>query len=153
MQIGVRKYVDGAIGANNPVNQVEDEASNIWCEETGRLEPLVKCFISIGTGEPDIQAIQDKSWKFLTESIVRVATETRETNERFTGRWRAHLDTRYFRFNVENGLQKIGLAEYMEEASIEARTRLYLDGHGVQRKVKTCVQNLRYKRCQSRRHV
>lgn len=147
VKIGVRKYVDGAIGANNPISQVEDEAANIWCEETGRLEPIVKCFISIGTGHADLTAIKDKSLKALAQSIVKVATETRETNERFAGRWRAHLDTRFFRFNVEDGLQNVGLAEYNEEAIIDAGTRLYLDGHSLKRKVRVCVQNLRQKRC------
>ena len=94
------------------MSEVEDEASNIWCERTGKLEPLVKCFISIGTGDPGKNPIQDRSWKFLTESVVKIATETRQTDERFTGRWRAHLDKRYFRFNVQQGLQDIGLAEY-----------------------------------------
>jgi hypothetical protein len=142
----MRKYVDGAIGANNPVNEVEDEASNIWCEVTGKLEPLVKCFISIGTGDPGKQSIQDRSWRFLAESVVSVATETREMDERFTGRWRAHLDKRYFRFNVEQGLQGIGLAEYMQEAKISAATCEYLDGHGLKRRVRDCVENLRYKK-------
>ena len=31
VKIGARKYVDGALGANNPVDEVEGEASNIWC--------------------------------------------------------------------------------------------------------------------------
>ena len=68
--------MDGAIGANNPVFEVEDEASNIWCEVSGRIEPLVKCFVSIGTGDPGKYAIQDRSWKFLMESVLSVAKET-----------------------------------------------------------------------------
>src|SRR5688572_2215858 len=43
VSIGARNFVDGALGANNPVDQVEWEASNIWCPETGDLKPLVKC--------------------------------------------------------------------------------------------------------------
>jgi hypothetical protein len=31
---------------------VEEEASNIWCSDSRELKPLVKCFISIGTGHP-----------------------------------------------------------------------------------------------------
>jgi predicted acylesterase/phospholipase RssA len=50
VSIGARKFVDGVLGANNPVDKVEGEASNIWCSETADLKPLVKCFISIGTG-------------------------------------------------------------------------------------------------------
>jgi hypothetical protein len=53
--IGNRSFTDGGTGANNPVDQVEGEASNIWCEYTGDLKPLVKCFISIGTGYPGLK--------------------------------------------------------------------------------------------------
>ena len=52
VSIGDRTFADGGLGANNPVDEVEGEASNVWCSETGDLKPLVKCFISIGTGNP-----------------------------------------------------------------------------------------------------
>ncbi|KIY03324.1 uncharacterized protein Z520_00015 [Fonsecaea multimorphosa CBS 102226] len=146
VQIGACSYVDGAIGANNPVNQVEEEAADIWCEETGRVQPLVKCFISVGTGHADFTTIKNSSLRSVAHSIEKVATETKKTDNEFTGRWREHLDTRYFRFNVEEGLHSVRLAEYKQEAVIDAGTRLYLDGHGVKRKVRACVQNLRQKR-------
>ncbi|OQV09068.1 hypothetical protein CLAIMM_13246 [Cladophialophora immunda] len=144
--IGACSYVDGAIGANNPVNQVEEEAADIWCEDTGRLQPIVKCFISVGTGHADFTTIKNSSLRSVAHSIEKVATETKATDNEFTGRWREHLDTRYFRFNVEEGLHSVRLAEYKQEAVIDAGTRLYLDGHGVKRKVRACVQNLRQKR-------
>ncbi|EXJ74236.1 uncharacterized protein A1O5_02532 [Cladophialophora psammophila CBS 110553] len=146
VQIGACSYVDGALGANNPVNQVEEEAADIWCEETGRLQPIVKCFISIGTGHADFTTIKNSSLRSVAHSIEKVATETKKADSEFTGRWREHLDTRYFRFNVEEGLHSVRLAEYKQQAVIDAGTRLYMDGHGVKRKVRTCVQNLRQKR-------
>jgi predicted acylesterase/phospholipase RssA len=45
VSVGERSFADGGLGANNPVDEVEGEASNIWCVETGDLKPLVKCFI------------------------------------------------------------------------------------------------------------
>lgn len=42
VSIGDRTFTDGGLGANNPVDEVEGEASNIWCPETGDLKPLVK---------------------------------------------------------------------------------------------------------------
>lgn len=59
MKIGTRKYVDGALGANNPVDSVWKEAQNIWCPEDGNIEPLIKCIVSIGTGNPGSEAIKD----------------------------------------------------------------------------------------------
>lgn len=70
VSIGARQFVDGALGANNPVEEVEGEAANIWCSKTGDLKPLVKCFISIGTGSPGKKAIQDKMLKFLSKTLV-----------------------------------------------------------------------------------
>lgn len=63
VSIGARRFVDGALGANNPVDEVEGEASDIWCPET-ELKPLVKCFISIGTGNPGKKAMEDRLFRF-----------------------------------------------------------------------------------------
>ena len=65
VSIGDRTFADGGLGANNPVDEVEGEASNVWCSETGDLKPLVKCFISIGTGNPSKTAFEDGMFKFL----------------------------------------------------------------------------------------
>jgi hypothetical protein len=52
------------------VDEVEGEASNIWYSETGDLKPLVKYFISIGTGNPDKKPFEDKIMKFLGQTVV-----------------------------------------------------------------------------------
>ncbi|KAH8894272.1 FabD/lysophospholipase-like protein [Thozetella sp. PMI_491] len=146
VSIGARQFVDGAIGANNPVDEVEREASNIWCNETGDLKPLVKCFISIGTGNPGKKAIEDSILKFLTKSLRQIATETEETAQKFIARWRRHYDqNRYFRFNVEQGLQDVGLAEYTEQGSIETATHSYIADQAQKFRVRDCVRNLERK--------
>lgn len=147
VEICGRTYIDGALGANNPSFEVENEASNIWCEVSGKLEPLVKNFISIGTGNPGINPVSGRAWKFVSKTIVKVATETTETDEMFSSRWRGHLDTRYFRFNVEQGLQKVALAEYKHMPLISAATEEYLESNKTGPRVRACVLNLRKKRC------
>ncbi|KAF7165385.1 hypothetical protein CNMCM6106_001575 [Aspergillus hiratsukae] len=123
VSIGSRCFVDGALGPNNPVDEVEGEASNIWCPDTGNLKPLVKCFISIGTGNLGKRAIEDNISKFLSKTLVAISTETKETERKFIARWAGHFDEkRFFRFNVEQGLQNVGLAEYQEQGLIEAAT-------------------------------
>ncbi|KIX08880.1 uncharacterized protein Z518_03537 [Rhinocladiella mackenziei CBS 650.93] len=145
VSIGARQFVDGALGVNNPVEEVEGEAADIWCAESGNVKPLVKCFISIGTGNPGKKAVEDNLLKFLSQTLVQITTETEETAKRFVGRWRQHLDqNRYFRLNVEQGLQDIGLAEYKEQGRIEAATHQYLDDHQISR-VRHCVANLKQK--------
>src|SRR6187402_2545693 len=70
-----RKFVDGGLGANNPVEQLWNEAQNIWCSNREvELSTLLKCFISIGTGNPGKKPIAEGSLKFFSETLVSIAT-------------------------------------------------------------------------------
>ncbi|KAF2501496.1 FabD/lysophospholipase-like protein [Lophium mytilinum] len=140
------KFVDGALGANNPVVEVEEEAADLWCEETGHLQPLVKCFISIGTGHPGTRSVSDKGLKNLVQTLQKEATETENTNQQFLGRWRDYVEKdRCFRFNVEHGLENVELAEFQQQDLIQAATSTYLRERGTKGKVRMCVENLRTK--------
>jgi len=138
-----RTFADGGFGANNPVDEVEGEASNIWGSEEKDLKELVKCFISIGTGNPGRKAFEDGMIKFLSETAVQIATETEATEKKFIERWAKHYDrNQYFRLNVDQGLQDIGLDEYKKKGPIKAATEGYLT-HVAQRfRVRDCIQNL-----------
>jgi predicted acylesterase/phospholipase RssA len=144
--IGSRTFVDGGLRANNPVEQVEEEASDIWCETSGSLQPLVKCFISIGTGNPGKKALENNIAKFLSKSLVEIATETEATAERFVSRWREPSENhRYFRYNVDQGLQEVDLAEYKSANVIETTTSEYMGEQRQESSVLHCVQNLKQK--------
>ncbi|KAJ5769158.1 protein kinase subdomain-containing protein [Penicillium odoratum] len=146
VSIGDRSFADGGLGANNPVDEVEGEASNIWCSETGDLKPLVKCFISIGTGNPGKKPFEDNIIKFLGKTVVQIATETENTERRFIARWAKHFDEkRYFRFNVEQGLQEIGLEEFKKKGPMEAATEGYLTHMAQKFRVRDCIQNMKLK--------
>lgn len=146
VRIGDRTFADGGLGANNPVDEVEGEASNIWCLETGDLKPLVKCFLSIGTGNPGKKAFDDSLVRFLGQTVVDIATETENTEKKFIARWAKHFDeNRYFRFNVDQGLQSIGLDEYNKKGAMEAATGGYLTHTAQKFRLRDCVQNLRLK--------
>lgn len=146
VHIGARKFVDGALKANNPVVEVEDEASNIWCSSTVELKPLVKCFVSIGTGHPGKKPIEDNIAKFLAKTLVAIATETESTADNFIGRWRQQYEQkRYFRFNVHQELQGVGLEEYKEQGTIEAATDEYLRHIEQKSRVRDCIHNLKKK--------
>ena len=146
VSIGARQFVDGALGGNNPVDEAEEEASNIWCSESRDLKPLVKCFVSIRTGHPGKKAIEDHMLKFLSKTLVEIATETENTERRFIARWAQHFDKkRFFRFNVEQGLQDVGLAEYQEQGAIQAKTDEHLRHPQQKFRMRDCVLNLRGK--------
>ena len=146
VSIGARRFADGALGANNPVDEVEGEARDIWCPERGDLKPLVKCFISIGTGNPGKKAMEGNLLKFLSKTLPEMATETEQTEKKFIAKWRESYDSkRYFRFNVDQGLQDVRLAEYQEQGLIEAATEGYLNHQAVRFQVRDCIQNLELK--------
>ena len=112
----------------------------------GGFEASGQGFISIGTGNPGKKAIEDNIAKFLSGTLVDIATETEKTAERFAARWAQHFDNkRYFRFNVHQGLQVVGLAEYQERGTIEAVTDEYLRHIEQKFRVRDCVLNLRQK--------
>ena len=144
--IGNRMFADGGLGANNPVWEVEGEAADIWCSDSGDLKPLVKCFVSIGTGNPGIEAFEEGIFKFLGQTVVDIATDTEETERKFIAQWRKHFDeNRYFRFNVDQGLQSIGFDEYKQQGAIEAATERYLDNQSQRNRVRDCMKNLELK--------
>jgi predicted acylesterase/phospholipase RssA len=143
VSIGARQFADAALGANNPIDEVEGEAADIWAPATGNLKPLVKCFVSIGTGNPGKKALSDNIATFLAKSLAGIVTDTEATERKFIARWAEHYnEKRYFRFNVDQRLQDVGLAEYREQGKIEAATDEYLR-HPMQRfRARDCIQNL-----------
>ena len=146
VSIGTRRFVEGALGANNLVEEVEGETSDIWCSVTGDLKPLVECFIPIGTGTPGTKAFKDKLPEYISTTLVGIVTETENTEKKFIAKWRQHFDEkRYFRLNVEQGLQSVGLAEYQQQGAIKAATENYLNHQAQKFRVRNCVQNLKDK--------
>jgi hypothetical protein len=84
--------------------------------------------------------------KFLGETVVQIATETTNTEKKFIARWAQHFDEkRYFRFDVDQGLQGIGLDEYKKKGAIESATEGYLNHTARKFQVRDCIQNLRLK--------
>ncbi|KAI9146757.1 putative Pfs, NB-ARC and TPR domain protein (JCVI) [Paramyrothecium foliicola] len=84
--IKARSFAEGWLGANNPVDEVEGEAASIWCPDGDDLKPLVKCFISIGTGNPGKRPFEDRMAQFLAQTVVEIAVETEATEKKFIAR-------------------------------------------------------------------
>ena len=146
--IGNRQYVDGAVRRNNPVEEVEAEAQNVWCAtDHVELKSLVKCFLSIGTGQPTKKAMSNNVFK-LIDDLKSFATDTEQVNKSFQDRWRRHLsERRLFRFNVEQGLQDVDLADYKKQGAIVGVTDEYMNERHQQVDLQACVENLREKDC------
>jgi predicted acylesterase/phospholipase RssA len=122
IKIGRQRYVDGATGLNNPVEEVLEEAKSIWPDAVFRIQ----CIVSIGTGVPDLKDFGD-NLKEVVETLKAISTETEETEKRFFRNYKDHsIGDRYFRFNVQQGLGSVGLDEHEKVDRIEAATERYL---------------------------
>ncbi|KAH8653144.1 acyl transferase/acyl hydrolase/lysophospholipase [Tricladium varicosporioides] len=145
-----RTYVDGGLGANNPVKHVWNEAQNIWCDHNGQVEERVKCFISIGTGHPGRTPVHNLVWRFLNVTLRNIALETTNTATEFAETNKGLLgNKRYFRYNVPNGLDDVGLEEYEKEDQISTVTVGYLNEEETIIKVTETISNLAVKECTS----
>ncbi len=145
-----RAYVDGALGFNNPVDEVWAEAQDLWSPDEGNLEPMIKCVVSIGTGNPGTSAIGNKPWTII-KTLQDIATQTENSERMFAFNHRGLLDkhnVRYFRFNVEQGLQDVGLEEFDRHGDITNATAKYLNDHQtVKNQLRDCALNLSSKEC------
>ena len=141
------EFVDGATGANNPVWEVWNQAQLMWGPEP--LESRIKCLVSIGTGVPSLKPFQD-DFLCIGKMLVAIATETEQTAERFR-RDKSHLDNsgRYYRFNVDRGLEEIGLEESKKRKEIAAATRRYVGSQNVFKQMGACADNMAGRECQS----
>ncbi|MCJ1383045.1 hypothetical protein MMC17_006158 [Xylographa soralifera] len=137
------QYIDGALRNNNPVTEVETEAQRLWCSyQEDDLKPLVKCFLSIGTGVPAKVPISDKLFGFL-QAMQSITTDTEAINKNFEERWRRHVnEKRSFRFDVAQGLQKVDLADYKMQSTIVELTQEYVSERDQQIKLQDCTENL-----------
>lgn len=117
-------FVDGAGGYNNPIEAVYDEAVARWNAKPGDFSMI----LSIGTGMKQLTE-WGKNFNQLLKTLSDIATETDTTAARF-----AHNHTelesnpqRLFRFQVSQGLEKVGLAEHERINEIASATQIYME--------------------------
>ena len=117
-----QKFADGALGHNNPIHSVIDEANDYWENATAN----VQCIVSIGTGEPHSLPVGSNAWE-LVETLKRIATKSQDTAERFVRDHPEFLsEGKYYRFNVVKGLESVGLEEHKRVDAIASATNTYM---------------------------
>lgn len=139
------EFVDGALGANNPVYALWTQAQRVWGDD--RLRASLRCLVSIGTGVPAQRAVRDDILG-IRATLTSLGTETEKTAEQFR-RDKADLDNegRYYRFNVSHGLEDVGLAESTKQREIAAATGKYVASQDVFRQMKACASGLARNQC------
>lgn len=141
--------MDGATGANNPVNVLWIEAMNIWkpADDNAHFEDDVQCLVLIGTGMP---AVNDfgSALKEVGNALKDMATETEKTHENFMREHaRLYRKKRYYRFNVQEGLQGIGLEETNRLHDIVTAAARYLAQEEHKSRMDECAGNLQVREC------
>jgi predicted acylesterase/phospholipase RssA len=120
------EFIDGALGCNNPVNQVLDEARVIF----GNDRP-VRCLVSIGTGHPGKIGLAkpDGFQKILPIDLIHVlkqiATDCEGTATQLKTRFE-NIEKFYFRFNVAHGAEGISLEEWKKMGELTEHTKAYM---------------------------
>jgi hypothetical protein len=85
-------------------------------------------------------------------TLKKLATETERTAEQFR-RLKSHLvdEGRYYRFNVDRGLEDVRLEESKKKDEIAWATRRYIAMDAVLEQMKACASNIAGRECKSRR--
>jgi Patatin-like phospholipase len=132
------EFVDGGTGANNPIHELWNEAKYVWPDEP--FEKNINRIVSIGMGVPSLQPFGSGLIE-IGKTLLRIATETERTAESFH-REHSKLDdgNRYFRFNVFQGLEHIGLEDASQKNAIMAATRRYVESQAVMKQMKLCAK-------------
>ena len=130
------EFTDGALGANNPVYMLWTQAQDVWGDQMpGKLQQLV----SIGTGVPALNPVRYDVlgiWATLSD----LATEAERTAEQFrSDKFSLDSAERYYRFNVDRGLEDIGLEGSKKRKEIAAATKRYVMSKDVFMRMKTCA--------------
>ncbi|KAJ0121219.1 hypothetical protein J7T55_008382 [Diaporthe amygdali] len=131
------KFVDAALGTNNPISILWDEAVSLF----GKKRRL-GCVVSLGTGSrkvemaPGGEKLIEKA-KFLI-SAIKVMKEIGTDSEKDHERWQTkfeEFDNTYFRLNVDGGAQGIELSDWEKIGELKARTREYLQNSKVKKSI------------------
>jgi len=115
------------------------EAKRIWADLA------VGCLVSIGTGWPNVVSLKSSKALSVVQACVDIAFDAQSVAEDFladdlgTRLWE---NKKYFRFNVEQGLQDVQLDEYKKMEIMRAMTNGYLSRRDKAEMVRECARNL-----------
>ena len=138
------ELVDAGLGFNNPTEQAFNEAIRIW----GRSRPI-GCLLSIGTGHLKIIGLNGltriSTLYNVAKACAAIATDCEKTHENVLKLVNTSIQFRnssYTRFNVDQGMQDVGLEEWDMMSRVVTHTHNYLSKGEVQEKKRKCVENI-----------
>ncbi|KAG8768965.1 hypothetical protein FRC12_005242 [Ceratobasidium sp. 428] len=132
------RYIDGGLGYNNPTKLLITEA-----EEEFGANHQVACILSLGTGQkntirlPTAGFIPKLQLLGVVGLLQKIATECEVTHQELVAR--PQLSGVYYRFNVDQGMQGVGMDEWNRMSEVGAHTRTYLRQNPCNREVDKAV--------------
>jgi predicted acylesterase/phospholipase RssA len=124
----------------------KDRGKGVASDADLRLEDNVGCFVSIGTGKSAFNTMDD-SLRGIFETLKGIATDCETVVETFERQRRHILEGRFFRFNVPQGLDTVGLEEVAKRSTIIGATRSYLETNATVRMIRECRLAMRHRQC------
>jgi hypothetical protein len=135
-------FIDSGLGCNNPVKQILIEAERIFPNQ------YIACVISIGAGHVTTTGLPSPGLPNelipldVAEVLKKIATECEATAEDTESRFRS-IANGYFRFNVEQGMETVKLAQWERLGEVKMYTEQYLRQGKVDRMVSSAAKALR----------
>jgi predicted acylesterase/phospholipase RssA len=143
---GKKTFVDAALGYNNPVEQLLDEACNLF-----HRERTVGALVSLGTGTRKMSLANPENVSgagyiaSVAATLKNEATDTERAHQRVKTQLKRCPDT-YYRFNVPDAADEVKLAEWKKMGELKGMTMDYVRDEAVDRKIDYLVELLSKKR-------
>jgi len=133
-------FRDGALRNNNPIFELVSEIQSEFATQG------ISTIVSLGTGVSASISL-GKGLVSVSKACAKIATDTELTADRFAdtycGLEGGQYRDKYFRFNVVQGLQDVGLEEWQKHDLMSANTLSYMGKAEQREKLRICADRLR----------
>ena len=134
------KWCDGGLKRNNPINEALNEVAR---HEDFRAREI-GCVVSIGTGITSTTGISSNLLVFLAQAVKMMtwSEEIADTFEASELGTKLSMSKRYYRFNVQQGLQDFEMDELDRLEEMDALTKAYLRKKECAKAIVDCAESL-----------
>jgi hypothetical protein len=133
-------FRDGALRNNNPIFELVHEIQSEFAARD------ISAIVSLGSGVSDSINL-GKGLVSVSKACVKIATDTESTADRFVDTYcsvgAGPYREKYFRFDVTQGLQGVGLQEWQKHDLMSANTLSYLAKTEQREKLGNCADRLK----------
>ncbi|KAH6665502.1 acyl transferase/acyl hydrolase/lysophospholipase [Halenospora varia] len=133
IDINGHTYYDGGVNSNNPIKDVYEEA------EAQGLENDIEAIVSIGTGKPLQLNPGRTAYEALSYAVKRM---TGTESDHLDFKKRPEATNKYFRFNEEDELHKIDMADWKQVGRVEELACAYVSKPHIKAMIEQCARKI-----------